>query len=352
MNSVVSEVNGKRHQHKFALGSPAYFVGESVGRDIRLRHAWGNIFNYGLGVTEINSKSYHILEFEFEDEPLRVGRPVPNYYGVGEVVSYVLSVVFGKLFIPMGFMATRDSYCVPDIPSFEAFQKRYPFFSNEIRPEFPIALDRSVIGEIRIEAIKSSTLRAANLYQVALSEFGRAPDVAYINLVTAGEIITADLEFSAEELYDSRTLDLFERLRSLGTDGQEAYGLLRGKLKQLKRKYILGLKMLADERIFFGAEFGSLSKTNLKDALGASYDLRSKYLHEGVRIANHVVNGPYEVGLTYNSGHSKEVQKVLQKAPSFISLERVIRMAILKNIFIDMEAEFSVPTSESALILK
>jgi len=342
----------KTFHHRFVIGSPAYFVGDSVGNEVKLRHAWGNIFSNKLSFSDINSRSYHMLEFQSKEEPLKLGVALPNYYGVGEVVSSILSVIFGKLFVPMGFIVSRDSYCIPDVPTFEVWKKTYPFFSNQARNEFPIDLDRGVLGEIKLESITDETVKAATLYQSALSEFGRAADVAYINLVTAGEILTSKLDFQDEELYDERTLDLLNRLRRLGDVGQEMYDSVRSRIRQLKRRYVLGLVAAAEESIFIGSEHGSLSRGNLKAALSASYDLRSKYLHEGVRIRDHVTSEIFEVGLTFNDGHSQEVRRVLQRSPNFIALERVIRMAILKRIFSDIGSELYVPTKEKALFLK
>lgn len=328
--------------HKFLLSSPSYFVGDHEGEEIRVHHVFGEMFQSGSSHSQKNvlDSSHHLVVFETDKPSATDLNKKPNYYPVGEVVSQVMTVFYGKLVIPVGFIETAEILCIPKFVDCSRFQKIFPFYSNSIRRLNPVELNRVEIKNVALLGLSEDFICASRLYQQALWKFMEMPDMAYLNLVNAGETLSRKMRFSAEDLHDERPVEYLKEIEESCPNGAKIASHFRSSMRQIKRKYFLGLNSAKDcdvynhefDRQVVRAVASPLTRENFESAIKASYDLRFKVLHEGVQIGSSVSFWQTEVGLIYDPSMSDELKKILGKAPSFVCLERIVRCALLNRL--------------------
>ncbi|HPR22637.1 MAG TPA: hypothetical protein PK991_08050 [Candidatus Sabulitectum sp.] len=178
---------------------------------------------------------------------------------------------------------------------------------------------------------------AAEFYLNGLQQFETQPETAYLLFVTVGEILAETCHLSTEELLDSAAQEVIEYLRTIEAP-QNVLGIVKGKCHQIKSKYVVTMLRLIKDSFFIEDEDSEkwfrLTPVNLEDSLKASYDLRSKWLHKGMK---------FKGVLTYaGRGWEKlpgdpslcktEYQKLACRAPTLEGMERLMRYAILSRM--------------------
>ena len=336
----------KMEEYEFLMASPCRFVGSSESEVISIDHVFKNIFNYEKSYKH-KDESFHLIKFKATEHEKGAGRLVPNYYPVGEYVSQMLTVFFGKLVLPLGFFKSNNTYCFPDHVDLTQFDTSLPFYSNTERFELPTKLNRGVIKDLSLNKLDKTFLDASKVYQNALIDYPKDTSIAYMSLVGAGEILTNEITFEDLDLYDKTDLLLIAEVKE--KLGESKANQVKSRMRKIKRRYYKGIESYFDERIINNDQtiYGKLSKENLESALKASYDLRSKFLHEGFRMGMHTKDNFLEVGLTHSLGYSESVKNLLAKAPTFTTLERVIRFSLLKKLFALHDQEIFVPSEET-----
>lgn len=178
-------------------------------------------------------------------------------------------------------------------------------------------------------------------------DFPRDTSIAYMSLVGAGEILTKNMTFKDEELYELDTLTFFDEVKT--TLGEEKLKLVRNSMRQIKKRYYIGMHRFFAPCLVSTNEHvhRKLTKENFEDTLKAAYDLRSKFLHEGFRMGMHTTHNIFEVGLTHSRGYSQSLINLLNRAPTFVALERVVRFALLKRLYELHGNEFKIPCEKS-----
>jgi hypothetical protein len=322
------------------ISSTAHLVGDYDAGDFLLTHAWPDsseltarlfpgpasrnafIFSY---TTQVDSRSSSIEE----------------------LICPVLSVLFGKRFDSHGFMQDSGHFRVPDLSQYSQFCDHHlPQNSQVPRADFPVPLNLEEVGRIRSLVVEGDALpRAtrvlqggAKFYCQALQNAEHDPEVAYLHLVTAGEILSEGCEFDGDQFLDGKTRNVLARIREQMPDGAEVAKFVASRLLQIRRRFVETIVHLVDADFFARTEarepFAGLQAQSFAASIAAAYDLRSQYVHTGIPFGrwisprSNAMKSELQMGLPMVK--PKDYQRILKRAPTFIGLERVIRYALLR----------------------
>jgi len=348
------------------LSTPAHFVGEFDTPDMLITHAWPPLYTgrrqwFGQGGDSL-SRTAIVLAFRTPppEEPAP-GVVIPNYENAGDMVASALSVLFGKKFENHGPFEMSGSFGVPDLAAF-ATPSEPRLRQNDGRPRVdrPVPLDLQevrriapILGAPRGDHGVATFLSAARFYRRALLSIETDPEGAYLNLITAGEIISNFHELTDEEALDDEARSMLERIAKEMDDGDRVAAFLRGRLRGIKRRFVSAITSMVDDSFFdrWEAEqqWGSFKKDDFCGRIAAAYDLRSRFVHSGYPFGNWITPqmSQYEVQSGEPVVADSEMAKVLAKAPLYSGLERVIRYVLL-TMAGELGAEVEVETGDAA----
>ncbi len=200
---------------------------------------------------------------------------------------------------------------------------------SRIRPVLDASVTESGPGRI--------LFTAGRFYNRALTEMEELPELAYLDLITCGEIISAERDLTDDRLYDDDLKGLIRRIEQGGPDGSELAASVRSRLYQVRRRFASALSDLLDDYFFAHPEsdqpFVDLEHDTIEAALKAAYDLRSRYVHTGIQFGNWVqarAHSPQEIIPGKPVMDDQELKKILIKAPSLCGMERIMRYCLLK----------------------
>lgn len=337
--------------NKALLSTTSSFVGEYEGDGVLVCHAWP-----GFGDQAASSRQHDgpasraAFVFVFETPPIKpaVGVALPDYSGMPELLTWYLSVLFGKRFDNHGLIETIGHFNFPNLEQFGVLCRHtLPHNSRNSRADYPIPLN---IGEIaRIEkllvepGLPEVFIRifqtACKFYCQAIQTFEKDPEVAYLHLVTSIEILSSLASSAPDTLLDPTTSQYLARIENELPDGSRVARHFRGKLLSIKRRFVNKILELVDDEFFTRSEcrepFGRLRQENFRKLCGAAYDLRSQYVHTGVPFGSWVsraiagMNSEIQVGRPVVA--SKSYATALANAPTFVGLERIVRFCLLKS---------------------
>jgi len=339
------------------LGTPVHFVGHLESDYFELTHAWPRGHRGGW---EANPQSplyqaFFTVSFHNKERPEDQAKFVilPEFSYVSDYFAVFLSVFFGKRFQNLGFLETNGSRCVPDLGSIRTCRLRDALpFSSKARKDlgFELNLDsakvmlplfdlifREMDEKVTVSEHVELAFTAGRLYLQGLDLYEDDPELAYLSFVNAGEVLVSALSFSGKELYDSDTRKLLCNISRKA--GAEAARAVRKKLFQVRRRFRMGLSRLVAPAFFEGNEckedWAAMKVEDFGIRMNAAYDLRSKFLHSGVRFGTWAtqlqhVNAERVSGKpAYGSAEWKEL---ISRMPTVLALERVIRFCMLKFI--------------------
>jgi hypothetical protein len=273
---------------------------------------------------------------------------IPQYDWVAEQVCGYLSLFYGKRFDSHGAIENSGLFGLPDLRALDLFcDPRLPQNGNVPRVDFghPLELERfdamlpllfsAPGGDPRLVPFRT----ALKFYQQALWAAEHDMEIAYLHLISVGEILTGSLELDETSLVDARTRALLARIEAEMPDGAKTARIVRSKLRGIKRRFVLGLESLLDPAFFeqsqAGYSFARLEAKAIAKRLSAAYDLRSRYVHTGQSFG--IVVGPRgmdreEVQPGKPMHDDKEFAKALACAPTYIGLERILRYCLLRYL--------------------
>jgi hypothetical protein len=170
---------------------------------------------------------------------------------------------------------------------------------------------------------------AMKFYQQALWAAEHDLEIAYLHLISAGEILTGSLELDEASLVDAQTRALLARIEAEMPDGAKTARIVRSKLRGVKRRPAFFEQSQAAH------SFARLEAKAIAKRLGAAYDLRSRYVHTGQSFG--IVVGPRgmdreEVQPGKPMHEDKEFAQALAGAPTYIGLERILRYCLLRYL--------------------
>ena len=272
---------------------------------------------------------------------------MPQYRPVGEAICAYLSAFFGKRFDCHGMVEENGLYGIPDLTAYDNIcNPRLPFNSHQERGNFAVPLKLNMFSSVKrftdIINLGADTVflprldAACKFYMRALQNFEQNSEVAYLHLITAGEILSSFAEYSEEDLLDQQTLTDLSLIKKQIDNGEKIAKRISNRLHCVKRTFVKSLCSLLDENFYEVSETREFHHVNfepndIEKRVGAAYDLRSKYVHTGVPF------GPWiEPRRDYNDlplgkpsiGDAK-FAKILATAPTLAGLERLLRYCLL-----------------------
>ncbi len=335
---------------KALLSTPSRFVGEYETEGVLLTHAWPGFHDRSASIRRQEgpaSRSAYILAFRTEPAEKGPGKWLPDYSPTGEIVAAYLSVLFGKRFDHHGLVEGTGFYHIPDLTQFGTLANpSFPQNSHNPRPDFAIPLN--LCETERLAPLLSGGFLpldfvhtfqgSAKFYSQALQNFEREPEVAYLHLISAGEILSNFHDFDKLDLLDEKTKEYLQDIRENLSSGDKVARHIEGRLLLIKKRFVETIIGLIDDRFFEASEaghgVGSFMPDDFRKSVAAAYDLRSKYVHTGAPFGSWVSLQLGERNTEVQFGkpdvNDKGLAKILEWAPTLVGLERVIRYSLIQ----------------------
>lgn len=270
---------------------------------------------------------------------------IPDYDHVGDMMCAYLAVLYGKRFDNHGAIESSGFFRVPDLGALDAYiDRRLPTASNITRADIPVPLSLREVERLLPllfgsagRSPEATTFRTASrFYLRALQAEEADVEVAYLHLITCGEVLSNAMRISPDQLVDAQTRRALERIENGLEEGSKVAAMIRSKLRSIRRRFIWTFEQLTDGDFFDRGEAASHGRLRADDflkTLAAAYDLRSHYVHTGrsfgdwVRPRGHNVD---EVQVGRPVVEDKSFARILANAPTFSGLERLVRHALLR----------------------
>jgi len=357
--------------HKYQISTPCYFVGHYENDYIALELAqpsvdesfttWDSIHNTAY------ARNYIIIVFKSIDKYKK--DDVDSYlYSFARRISILLSVYYGKCINEHGFLEFNGGYWIPT--SINTVPNKYNFIApfnqiprkdlgdimnspgsnrpcldgvKRIAPIFDTILDETEFNNI--------LLTAGSFYLHSLQSFNNDPEIAYLDLISCGEVLS---NFKGFNYDDDKLLpeDLLNDFNKLEIECKEIIDIakLKKNFRSIKRRFTLTLLKLVNNYYFnnIANDLGSSSffnyhynkiilKDNAKINIKYSYDIRSKYLHAGKSFGKYIIpfrNSITEirVGEIPDDIGDSDFRKALNNALLYVGLERIMRFCLLRFI--------------------
>lgn len=333
---------------KLLISSPSRFVGEFCQSDLLVTHAWPDkTRSFSARLDEgPASRSAYIICFRTESYERRPGVPVPDYSAAGPIICAYFSVLFGKRFDFHGLLEGSGFFNLPNLSEyFSLADHRLPQNSHAPRKGVSIPLNLAEVQRllpvltgsgIATEAIRTFQF-ASRFYLQALQAYESDPEVAYLHLITAGEILSNAHAFEERDLLDAEVAAGLERVSIELNGGDQIARAIRSRMYTVRRRFEKTLSCLLTAPFFEGHEteqdWMAINKESISKRLLAAYDLRSKYVHAGTMFGAWASSaGRWEVQVGKPVVDDKDFAKILHRAPTFMGMERVLRYALLNYI--------------------
>lgn len=331
---------------KFVLSATCSFVGEFDNPDLLLTHAWEGFGHRPKRPRPTFGPNTFMLVLRVDDAP-KSKILIPSYRGEVEAFCAYVSLLYGKRFTSHGGVEVSGFYNLPDLNGMEGgLHGELPQNSEKRRADIsvPLALEEVerlaplLNGEAFSNPHAQTFLAAAKFYHQALHAAEQDIEVAYLHLITAGEVLSAAFDIPDEALFDADIRSILQRMESEMQDGSRAARAVKGRMLGIKRRFVVAFDCLIDDAFFERGEserpFERLKKDSFKKTLGAAYDLRSKYVHTGQPFGGWVnSHGPTNAELQFGKPyvpHDREFERLIGKVPTYVGLERIIRYGILR----------------------
>lgn len=172
---------------------------------------------------------------------------------------------------------------------------------------------------------------SARLYHRALLLVEEEPDFAYLNLVSAIEVLCGDTDIGKVTLQDLNT-KLSGLVRSIDDESLkiEVEAEILKNNRFIKRKFVKFILDNLDENFWDEGErpkIGKIESTDLELLLGRIYDQRSKTLHEGDPFSPSVCHPPIlgeEIDISLGEFQGDRIWKLKKFIPSVQFFERLV----------------------------
>ena len=341
--------------YKVLISTTSKLLGEYRGNKVSLALAFPDIESVDTQMAESPmSRSAAMVLFEWEHLKTPE-RNMPDFSaeGVGQCVSDVLSVLFGKRFDSHGPVEGIGIFQVPNLAAYSTPSRPgLPFNTHQERASFPVTLALSQAERVerwlfpKIDNVDTRRIQTAcGFYSRALQNAERDAEVAYLHLITAGEVLT-NLEAPArEELLDSEIQKDLEEIRT--KVGERCANRIARRMMSIRKGFAKSLLLHLDSDFYTAGEADPTNRSYFKargmaglnkdfdmaKCLESAYDVRSKYVHSGApfgtwvaprHVSDRVLGRPVLA--------DKGLAKTLEMCPTFCGLERVIRYVLLRRM--------------------
>jgi hypothetical protein len=291
------------------------------------------------------SRSAFMLSFIVPEVPRLPGVIIPNYEGAGEMVCSLLSLLYGKRFDSHGRVQSNGSFFLPHLAQFNSLCiPKLPQNDHSPRSDIAVPLDLRQIARLSpmltgqgTDSAKVTALKgAAKFYHQALQNGETDPEVAYLHLITAGEILTNTHCPESDDHLDKSVSAILEQVKLHVPDGEKSAKILANLMRQISRRFCLTMEDLVDEQFFSATktepDWKTFKKDNFSKRIKAAYGIRNRYVHTGVSFGAWIAPRASleEVGVGLPQLEDTKFAKLLQLAPTYIGLERVIRYCLIR----------------------
>lgn len=273
------------------------------------------------------------------------GLIIPDYDHTGDMVCGYLAVLYGKRFDNHGAIESSGFFRVPDLVALDQHaDRRLPTSSNQPRADFPMTLSLKEVDRLLPllfggpgRSREASVFRSASKFYLRALQAEEADiEVAYLHLITSGEILSNALAIDPDKLLDASTKKALDQIEKGLEDGVKVARMIRGKLRAIRRRFVVAFESLTDGAFFTRGEarhsYERLQAATFAKTLAAAYDLRSHYVHTGRAFADWVRaygDPPPEVHHGQPIVDDKAFGRILANSPTFPGLERVVRYGLL-----------------------
>uniref|UniRef100_B0T903 Uncharacterized protein n=1 Tax=Caulobacter sp. (strain K31) TaxID=366602 RepID=B0T903_CAUSK len=348
-----------RQIQKFLISTTTRLSGDYAARGLIVREAYPGLRQRATHQQRVGPAGRTVLTLSFrmpaEDHDSII---IPDYDHVADMVCAYLAVLYGKRFDNHGAIESSGFFRIPDLAPLDVFADRQlPTNSDQSRADFPVSLSLGEMGRLSSlmfgEAGRSSQASvfrgAARFYLRALKAAEADIEVAYLHLITAGEILSNASEVDADHLLDAQTRQALDKIERGLPEGPKIARMVRGKLRSIRRRFIWTFTHWTDPPFFERGEavhpFQRLRANGFLKTVSAAYDLRSRYVHTGKAFGDIVA--PRGARLSeVQSGRpivdDPAFGKILAEAPTFTGLERLVRYGLLRFAQASLDADLDV----------
>ena len=349
----MSELKPRDTINKILISTPSYFKGgyKHERPDFLITHAWPTMDRFRVSGYQLvetpYTRSYFVVAFKSTKKHTQQDiTPPANSKRIEEIICIYLSILFGKRFDYHGFLEALGMFQLPNLDGFfYPHNYKLPINNRSVRKDLEIELNLTKISLIE-DLLFSYSLDqrflhflhfAGKFYLSALQNFEEQPEVAFLHLITAGEILSNFYDYDANELLKDKEKQDLKRIEDELLNGNKVAKRIRNILTLTKRRYTKTIISLLNDYFFTHTEsvneFCSLKKSDVEQRIKASYDLRSSYVHSGV---------PFGIWITSSTGRIEEIQvgspvvkgikfqKALKQSPTLFGMERIIRFCLLR----------------------
>lgn len=336
---------------KYLSSSTCRFVGEFETDKLFITHAWPNL--HGLSthqrlVQGPAARSGFVISFE-TDSADHDGLVVPSYNNIGDMLCSFMSVLFGKRFDNHGPLEESGHFHIPDLTAFNTLcNHTLPQNNHSPRPDFSIPLNLQEIDRLASIIFRFGPSErqldgfrgAAKFYWQALQAAEHDTEVAYLHLITAGEMLCGFVDVPDDCLVDAQSRAILTKIQERKPDGEKDARIIRSKLRSIRRRFISGFMSLTDDGFFSRSEvedsYAQLKAASFARSLAGAYDLRSRYVHTGRSFGRWVAPrgtlGHTEVQVGRPVIEDKDFARIIHAAPTYIGLERIVRYGLLRFV--------------------
>ena len=333
---------------KYLISTPARFTGECTSENYYLVAAHDNHrkTSYSARTDERIFRQYLELAVEtpeYDGNSIKI----PDYTHISDNFCIALSVIFGKRFDSHGLLQQHGRGYVPVVDGVNAiYNKNLCFNSLDPRSNYGVSLELSNFKKIQKvvfeqeESLKSAQetfLYAGRFYAQSLRQVEDSPEIAFLSLITVGEILSSHFKYPIEDLIDGQTKELLRELRQAEGLGQKIANKVEAKLYGISEAFCKYLLECLDDNFFERPEakrsYEQLKKGDIKQRLKAAYNMRSQFVHAGKFQSNwmsvNYLNNNEEVIHGSPVIVDKDTEKMIKRSPTFIGMERIMRYALI-----------------------
>jgi len=343
-----------KNVHKILISTSSRFIGEYENEDILISHAWHGLDDIRKKVSNYenplcrNSFVITFLEDPIEMEPRAHLR---DFTYVGDLICMYLTVLFGKRFDNHGRIESGGFYYLPQNKYADSVCiSKLPQNNHSPRKDLEIPLNLCEISRIERLLLDDSLEKrfkdflhtSCKFYLQALQNFEKQPEIAYLNLITAGEVLSNYFNYEDDYLFDDQMKEIISEIEHSLENGKKKANVIKSCLLQIKRRFTETIHRLMNNYFFSHSECaqenGSLKRVDFKNRIKAAYDLRSKYVHTGISFGNWIaleIAKNNEVPVGGAAVNDREFEKILNTSPTYYGLERVIRYCLLRFIHLN-----------------
>ncbi|WP_242310501.1 HEPN domain-containing protein [Bacillus cereus group sp. BfR-BA-01524] len=331
--------------HKVMISTPARFVGNYMSEDTAVQLSFPNKDRIPDITENPNSRTFLVVTFRYAQDNPMLRRDLTDF---SEVFCTILSILYGKEFKNHGLL---ESYGIHRTPNLALSPNEYyyqPQYNYQPRKDLSIPLDLShfklieplLLANGLSDSFRQMIIAAGKFYNRALSIYPTEPELAFLDLITCGEIISNfnEEQYTEEQLYDENLLRNFERILTL-EQGDRIVRDLKSRLFQVKRKFYYSLIELLNDNFYENTEaiqnVGIITKDTIEQNIKFAYDLRSLYVHTGLEFGERIIprkNLQNEIVMGEVNPPVQRAKRALNNTLTFTGLERIIRYALLKLI--------------------